>query len=178
MHEHENIAESASVYAFNTLSKELSKITKIFDKQEIVFNQCLHESESNREVYEKLHNRVQDYISLCKANDLHIQKIMNQNLNDQSSVSENLKNEKIHMLEAPSLYDELKEFEEEIQEKHENAILVSEAHIAKINEIKDMLRTLQNEIKEMGQIEKVKTHFSKDYFIKSAVKGSIIFFNF
>ena len=103
---------------------------------------------------------------------------MTQNLNDQSSVSENLKSEKIHMLEAPSLYDELKEFEEEIQEKHENAILVSEAHIAKIKEIKDMLRTLQNEIKEMGQVEKVRTHFTKDFFIKSAVKASIIFFNF
>jgi hypothetical protein len=104
---------------------------------------------------------------------------MSQTHQDRSSASENPKSDRGLMLEAPSLYDELKGFEEEeLIEKHENAILVSEVHIAKINALKDALKTLQNEIKELGKLEIPKKHFNKDLLLKNAVRGSITFFNF
>lgn len=97
---------------------------------------------------------------------------MNQNQNDKSSVSDTQKTERI-VLESPSLFDELKEFEEDVQTKHENAVLVSEAHIAKIACIKEILELLRDEIKTLGQTDSIKTHFSKDYLINLATRNSI-----
>lgn len=101
---------------------------------------------------------------------------MNQNQNDKSSVSETPRSERI-VLESPSLFDELKEFEEDIQTKHENAVLVSAAHIAKIACIKEILEVLRDEIKTLGQSESIKPHFSKDYLINLATRNSIRFLN-
>lgn len=144
----------------------------MFSKQESSLKKCIESSESNINTFNKLQEKVNDYIMVCKASDLHIQKIMNQNLNDKSSVSDAQKTERI-VLESPSLFDELKEFEEDIQTKHENAVLVSEAHIAKIACIKEILEALRDEIKNLGQMETIKTHFSKDSLVNIAVRSSI-----
>lgn len=170
---------SSVVYAVNILSKEVTKVTNTFALQDRIFKSCIENLETEAETSQKIHEKVGEYIETCKANDLHMQKIIHHNEKFKESFSEIMRTENSspgfgHV--APSLYDEIKDFEINNQ-KNDNFVLVSEAKLCRLNGLKKLLKNLREEVHKITRFEGKKLRI-KDKIIRKGMLGFTTVLNF
>ena len=176
-------SDSGSVkIAIKSLSKEITKISKSFTVQEKLLKKCINDLDSNFDAAAKIQETVNEYLQTSKTSEMHLQRIISNSANDKEDLSEYMKTENSSPRNqlAPSLFDEIGEVEiTTVPQKHENAILISEANLARINNLKAVLDKLQAEIQLVNKIRKTQLHKNSSFSVyNQGIKGLIQIFHF
>ena len=174
-------SEASVDYVFESLSKEVTKISKSFTVQDKLLKKCIHDLDSNLEVSHKIQETVNEYLQATKASDLHLQKIISDRANDKENCSDYMKTENSSPKNnaVPSLFDEIGEIEAAVApQKHDNAVLISEANLARINNLKIILEKLSKDIKQLNNTNKKHQKSQRFLVAEKGLRRTIPVFNF
>ena len=142
-----------------------------------MLKKCIDDLDFNLEASHKIQETVNEYLQASKVSELHLQKIISSS-NDKDNDSDYMKTENSSPRNqiAPSLYEEIGELEK-IPQKPENAVLLSQANLERINNLKGILRKLNKDIKRLHLVKQRQLR-PKEKVMKEALLGTISIFNF